>query len=150
MPPVLSSFAVRASTTGCVALSTFFALLVVGPSLLRCRDAALRTSRQQYHEPFAVFTEVNPVSWSEIDPEFLGPCPDTLHIGKVAKLNARQRDRHLRGGLSIGTADVQLWYHGVLDARFRGHDGRAVSPPPPPVLVGHTPPRRAARRALSS
>src|SRR6266849_5618155 len=109
MPSVLSLFAVRLPPRACVALSAFFAPLVVGPSLLRCRDvlllAALGTSRQQNHEPVAVLAEIDPVSWPEIDPEFLDPCPDALDVGKVAKLDARQRDRDrdrdLRGGLSI-------------------------------------------------
>src|SRR6266478_5717246 len=92
----------RASATGLRCPLSFFAPLVVGPSLLRCRDvlllAALGTSRQQNHEPVAVPAEVDPVSWPEIDPEFLDPCPDALHIGNVTKPNARQRDRDLRGG----------------------------------------------------
>src|SRR5260370_27175578 len=113
MPSVLS-FAVRASATGLRCPLSLFAPLVVGPSLLRCRDvlllAALRTSRQQNQEPVAVLAEVDPVSWPEIDPEFLDPCPDALHIGKVAKLNARQRNRHLRGGLSIeALKPVPVW-----------------------------------------
>src|SRR5437899_9419900 len=90
----------------CVAFSTF-ALLVVGPSLLRRRYvlllAALPTFRQQNHQPVAVPAEVDPVSWSEIDPELLDPCADALHIGKVTKPDTRQRDRDLRGGLGIET-----------------------------------------------
>src|SRR5258705_6158712 len=103
MPSVLS-FAVRASATGLRCPLSLFAPLVVGPSLLRCRDvlplAALGTSRQQNHEPVAVLAEVDPVSWPEIDPEFLDPCPDALDGGKLAKRDPRQRDRDLCGGLS--------------------------------------------------
>src|SRR5258707_1806 len=100
MPSVLS-FAVRASATGLRCPLSLFAPLVVGPSLLRCRDVpALGTSRQQNREPVAVLAEVDPVSWPEIDPEFLDPCPDALDVGKVAKRDARQRDRDLCGGLS--------------------------------------------------
>src|SRR5258706_16419629 len=105
MPSVLSSFAVRASATGLRCPLSLFAPLVIGPSFLCCRDVllleALGTSRQQNHEPVAVLAEVDPVSWPEIDPEFLDPCPDALDVGKVAKRDARQRDRDLRGGLSI-------------------------------------------------
>jgi hypothetical protein len=43
----------------------------------------------------AVLAEVDPISRPEIDPEFLDPCPDALHIGKVAKLNACQCDGDL-------------------------------------------------------
>jgi hypothetical protein len=72
---------------------------------LRCRDvlllAALGPSRQQDHKPIAILAEVDPVSGPEIDPEFLHPCSDALHTGKVTKLNARQRDRDLRGRVSI-------------------------------------------------
>src|SRR6266436_5706191 len=105
MPLVLSSFAVPASATGLRCPLSFFAPVVVGPSLLRCRDvfllAALGTSRQQNHEPVAVLGEVDPVSWPEIDPEFPDPGPDALDVGKVAKFDARERDRDLRGGLSM-------------------------------------------------
>src|SRR5258705_13292281 len=94
MPSVLY-VAVRASATGLCCPLSLFALFVCGHSLLRCRDvfplAALGPSRQQNHEPVAVLAEVDPVSWPEIDPEFLDPCPDALDVGKVAKRDARQR-----------------------------------------------------------
>src|SRR6266404_5064026 len=97
MPSVLSSFAVPASATGLRCPLSFFATVVVGPSVPRCCDvfllAALGTSRQQNHEPVAVL--------GEIDPEFPDPGPDALDVGKVAKFDARERDRDLRGGLSM-------------------------------------------------
>jgi hypothetical protein len=45
--------------------------------------------------------EINPVARPEIDPEFLDPCPNTLHVGKVAKLYTGQRNRNLGCSLSI-------------------------------------------------
>jgi hypothetical protein len=49
----------------------------------------------------AVLAKIDPVSWPEIDPEFMNACPDALHIGKVTKLHACQCNGDLRGGLSI-------------------------------------------------
>jgi hypothetical protein len=64
-----------------------FALLVIGPSLLRRRDvfllAALRPSRQQNYEPVAILAEIDPVSWPEIDPEFLDPCPTPFTLERL-------------------------------------------------------------------
>ncbi|MEH2582850.1 hypothetical protein V1281_004745 [Nitrobacteraceae bacterium AZCC 2161] len=105
MPLVFSSSLFGLPPRACVALSTFFALLVVGPSLLRCYDIllleALRAPRQQNHETVAILTEVDPIAWSEIDPEFLDTCPDSLHVGEVAEFYASQRNRNLGGGLGI-------------------------------------------------
>jgi hypothetical protein len=87
------------------ATSASFALLVVGPPNLRRHDvlllAAFRSSGQQYHQPIAVPSEVDAISWPEIDPEFLYPNSNTLNVRKVAKPDASKRDRDLGRGLSV-------------------------------------------------
>src|ERR1700716_3841832 len=72
----LSSFSFGFRPRAFVA-STIFALLVVGPSLLRGRDvvllAALRASRQQNHQTVSVPAEIDPVARPEVDPVFVDP-----------------------------------------------------------------------------
>src|ERR1700704_1991824 len=80
----LSSFNFGVWATGFRRLSTIFALLVVGPSLLRGRDvvllAALRASRQQDHETVSIPAEIDPVPRPEVDTVFLDPGPDAFHV----------------------------------------------------------------------
>ena len=81
-------------------------LLVVIPSVKRQTDidllALFRSTTQKNHNLFAVFSKVNAVAGTEIDPALKNTSADTLDVGKVPKPNAVQR----RSPLSAAPLDL--------------------------------------------
>ena len=59
--------------------------------------ALLDAADKQYHQSTSILTEVNPVSWTKINPVFHYPGASTLNIGKITLLQSVYRSDDLYG-----------------------------------------------------
>jgi hypothetical protein len=78
--------------------------LAIGPGSM---DILLLTffpsAANKDYNPVAIFAEVNPVARTKDNPVLMNTGPDTLGVGQIALLDARQSRRHLGCCLPVQT-----------------------------------------------
>ena len=60
-----------------------------------CILALLGTTRQQYHQPVPVLTEVDPIARAKISPVFINADTNTFHVREITLLHPMDGCRHL-------------------------------------------------------
>jgi len=101
--------------------------LVFDPSHLRRRYilslAVLRAARNQENEIVTVATEVDSISWPEVDPVFEHTAADAFGMGQVALLQPYQSYRQFGGSMRIESLEPACERTGTtrIEVFFKPH-----------------------------
>src|SRR6185437_3521436 len=84
-----------------------FSLLVVLPSGECCRNVRLlaffRAAAKEYHQPLAIPSEINAVSWTKINPVLVNASPNALRVRKIPLLHSCESSSNFRGCFFVQT-----------------------------------------------